>query len=61
MLLKVFRSVGCEELVRVDDRRQRLLRKVSGARAQGRGQRGLCRVVLVELGLDVVVYAGDIL
>ena len=61
VLLQVFRGVWCEEIVGVDDRGQRLLRQVAGVRAQGSGQRGLCRVVLVELGLDVVVYAGNVL
>jgi hypothetical protein len=61
MLLQVFRGVWCEEVVGVDDRGQRLLRQVAGARAQSRSQRGLCSVVLVELGLDVVVYAGNVL
>jgi len=61
VLLQVLGGVWREEVVGVDDRGQRLLRQVAGARAQSGGQRGLCRVVLVELGLDVVVYAGNVL
>lgn len=61
VLLQVFRGVWSKEVVGVDDGGQRLLRQVAGARAQGSGQGCLCGVVLVELGLDIVVYAGNVL
>lgn len=59
--MQIFRSVRLEQVVGVYDRGETALGEVSGARALGGCERGLGGVVLVEFGLDVVVYAGDFL
>lgn len=61
VLLEVFRGVGGEEGAGIDDRGEGALREISGAVALRGGEVGLCGVVLVEFGFDVVVYTCDFL
>lgn len=59
VLRQVLRGVGLQQPLRVDDGGEGFLRQVAGLAALHGGEVGLCRVVLVELGLDVRVDGGE--